>query len=52
MRKHASKNYEKLPEVVKLKEQQKKRDELKARMNRAKEFDKKRKCEFQKKDVK
>jgi hypothetical protein len=43
MRKLSSKNYEKLPEVMKKKEEQKKRDELKARMNRAKEFDKKRK---------
>lgn len=46
MRKLASKNYEKLPEVKKKKEDQKKRDELKARMNRAKEFDKKRKCDL------
>lgn len=49
MRKHASKNYERLPEVKKKKAEQKKRDDLKARMNRAKEFDKKRKCEFLKK---
>jgi hypothetical protein len=43
MRKHASKNYEKLPEVRKMKEEQRKKDEIKVRMNRAKEFDKKRK---------
>ncbi|CAI2361606.1 unnamed protein product [Moneuplotes crassus] len=41
-RQHASKNYEKLPEVRKRKEEQKKKDEIKARLNRAKEFDKKR----------
>mmetsp|Transcript_38792 Transcript_38792/g.44391 ORF Transcript_38792/g.44391 Transcript_38792/m.44391 type:complete len:90 (+) Transcript_38792:97-366(+) len=49
MRKLASKNYEKLPEVVKMKEQQKKKEEIKARMNRAKEFDKKLKGELLKK---
>lgn len=46
MKKLTSKNYGRLPEVVKKKEEQKKKDELKERMNRAKEFDKKRKCEF------
>jgi len=40
MRRHASKNYERLPEVRKRKEEEKKKDELKARLNRAKEFDK------------
>lgn len=42
MRELSSKNYEKLPEVLKLKEEQKKKEELLARRNRAKEFDKKR----------
>lgn len=41
MRELSSKNYEKLPEVLKRKEEQKKKEELMARRNRAKEFDKK-----------
>ena len=51
MKKLSSKNYKKLPEVRKLKEEQKKKDEIKARLNRAKEFDKKRKGDFLKKTI-
>ena len=41
MKRLTSKNYERLPEVQKWKEEQKKKEEIKARMNRAKEYDKK-----------